>query len=73
MTARLTDRQRAVLAAIDGHTHTHGYPPSYREIGAAVGLSAPAVAYQIGRLVDLGRVARVPGTPRTLTLTKEAR
>lgn len=38
----LTDRQEAILAAIRDLTHRNGYPPTVREIGAAVGLSSPA-------------------------------
>jgi len=38
----LTERQREILAFIEEALAVHGYPPTVREIAAAVGLSSPA-------------------------------
>src|SRR5690625_2201869 len=46
--ARLSERQSKVLEAIKAWMHEHGYPPSVRVIGDAVGLtSTSSVAYQL--------------------------
>jgi repressor LexA len=39
-TSTLTARQRAILTVIRDWVRKHGYPPSTREIGAAVGLAS---------------------------------
>jgi repressor LexA len=36
----LTDRQREVLAVIRAYAAVHGYPPSNRDIGRALGISS---------------------------------
>jgi len=35
----LTERQRNVLEALERHSREHGFPPTLREIGQAIGLS----------------------------------
>lgn len=37
----LTDRQQRMLDFIRESTRAHGYPPTIREIGAALGMSSP--------------------------------
>lgn len=65
----LTARQRAVLDAIRDSVDTRGYPPSVREVMAAVGLQTPsACARQIGILVEKGYLRRDPHLPRALVL-----
>lgn len=50
-----TTRQADVLTFIVDYADQHGYPPSIREIGEAVGLtSTSSVHYQLGALVRLG-------------------
>ena len=41
----LTEKQKNVLAFIDQFTKENGYPPSVREIGAAVGLTSTATVH----------------------------
>lgn len=36
----LTDRQVLVLKTIKGHIESHGYPPTTREIGEAIGVKS---------------------------------
>lgn len=51
------DRQNDILAFIQTYTDQHGYPPSVREIGAAVGLKSTAsVARYLVALQNSGRL-----------------
>jgi repressor LexA len=45
MEKELTDRQRQILQYIVQHTEAHGYPPTVREIGEAVGLSSSSTVH----------------------------
>ena len=66
-TAELSDRQLKVLEAIREWMREHGYPPSVREIGDAVGLtSTSSVAYQLRVLERKGYLRRDPHRPRTV-------
>ncbi|SCL36000.1 transcriptional repressor LexA [Micromonospora aurantiaca (nom. illeg.)] len=63
----LTDRQRQILAVIRGWVQRHGYPPTVREIGAAVGLGSPSsVAHHLKTLAHHGLIRRAPGEPRAV-------
>ncbi|MET7948998.1 transcriptional repressor LexA [Micromonospora sp. NPDC049275] len=62
-----TPRQRRILAVIQGWVDQHGYPPTVREIGAAVGLGSPSsVAHHLKILQRHGLIRRIPGGPRAL-------
>lgn len=68
----LTERQRTILEMIHGHVDEHGYPPSVREIGMAVGLkSTSSVHSQLERLEALGYLRRDPTKPRALELGRD--
>jgi len=63
----LTPRQRKVLQFITMFLDDHGYPPSIREVGDAVGLASPSsVAYQLKVLESMGFMTRDPNRPRAL-------
>lgn len=63
----LTPRQRRVLEIIRESIEQKGYPPSMREIGAAVGLaSVSSVAHQLKVLERSGFVRRDPNRPRAI-------
>lgn len=63
----LTLRQQRVLATITQSLEDHGYPPSMREIGRAVGLtSSSSVAHQLRVLEEKGYLKRDPNRPRAL-------
>lgn len=65
----LTTRQRKVLEFLRDEIEKRGYPPSMREIGAAVGLtSTSSVAHQLRTLEGLGYVKRDPNRPRALEI-----
>jgi len=68
-TTGLTPRQRKVLEFLREQIEQRGYPPSMREIGAAVGLaSTSSVAHQLRTLEGLGYVKRDPNRPRALEI-----
>jgi repressor LexA len=63
----LTARQRDILEFIREWVEQHGYPPSVREIGEAVGLVSPSsVAYQLKELERKGYLRRDPNRPRAV-------
>lgn len=65
--SELTDRQREILDVIVEHQRDHGFPPSVREIGAAVGLKSPAtVKSHLDNLRDLGFLRTHPTKPRAI-------
>lgn len=63
----LTERQRTVLGVIDASMREHGYPPSVREIGEAIGLtSSSSVHAHLSALQRLGYLRRDPSKPRAI-------
>lgn len=63
----LDARARAVYETVRDAVIAHGYPPSMREIGAAVGLTSPSsVKHQLDKLERFGLVRRDPNRPRAL-------
>jgi repressor LexA len=66
----LTERQRELLAALQRLHRLHGYSPSMRELGDAVGVaSTSTVHHHVTILAQRGLVERQPGTHRTLRPT----
>ena len=64
---RLTARQRKVLKVIRDWVEQHGYPPSVREIGDAVGLnSTSSVHHQLRTLERKGLLRRDPNRTRAV-------
>ncbi|WP_430791619.1 transcriptional repressor LexA [Actinoplanes sp. G11-F43] len=65
----LTARQQRILAVIRESVRDRGYPPTVREIGAAVGLVSPSsVSYQLGVLEKHGLIRRSPNNSRAVEL-----
>jgi repressor LexA len=63
----LSDRQQHVLSVIRGWVEEHGYPPTVREIGAAVGLvSTSSVSHHLKSLERLGFLRRDGRWPRAM-------
>ncbi len=63
----LTARQRRIIDFIRAWVEQHGYPPSVREIGEAVGLVSPSsVAYQLKELEKKGLLRRDRNRPRAV-------
>ncbi|GAA3750057.1 helix-turn-helix domain-containing protein [Micromonospora maritima] len=67
----LSLRQRRVLAVIRDHVSMHGFPPSVREIGQAVGLGVSAAHYQLRQLAEKGYIRRDPVRARALVIVDQ--
>ncbi len=66
-------RQKAILEFIGQHSQEKGYPPSVREIAAAVGLRSPSTVHShLERLQELGFLKKNPSQPRTIELQESA-
>ncbi|ASR39588.1 repressor LexA [Prauserella marina] len=64
---KLTPRQQKVLGVIREWVDRHGYPPSVREIGEAVGLtSTSSVSHQLRALQRKGYLRRDANRPRAV-------
>ncbi|MGI6229565.1 MAG: transcriptional repressor LexA [Tractidigestivibacter sp.] len=69
---KLGKRQRAIYDFICSYTNEHGYPPSVREIGAAVGLASPSTVHMhLKALEEMGLISRDPKKPRTIEVVQE--
>jgi len=70
----VSERQHHILEFIEEFLGKNGYPPSVREIGAAVGISAPSgVHHHLKILKERGYIQRGEGISRGLRLTAGAR
>ncbi len=68
----LTKRQREIFDYISRYLSSHGYPPTVREIGKAVGLhSSSTVHAHLSKLENLGVLKRDPSKPRALEVMVE--
>ena len=69
-----TPRQREILDFVNDHCDRHGYPPTVREIGQAVGLTSSSTVHaHLGNLERLGLLRRDPTKPRALELVGRER
>jgi repressor LexA len=69
----LTDRQRQIVDFVTEYFDGHGYPPTVREIGEAVGLASPSTVHaHLANLERAGLLRRDPTKPRALELTQRA-
>ncbi len=65
----LTDRQRQVYEFIKSESRRMGYPPTVRDIGAAVGLSSSSTVHaHLAALEAKGLIRRDPSKPRALEI-----
>ena len=68
---KLSKRQAAIYDYICTYTKERGFPPSVREIGAAVGLASPSTVHMhLKALEELSLIRRDPKKPRTIDVTK---
>jgi repressor LexA len=68
-TAELTGRQREIWSFLVEYVDRHGYPPTVREIGEAVGLASPSTVHaHLANLERAGLLRRDPTKPRALEL-----
>src|ERR671938_438251 len=69
----LTKRQREIFDFIKRYSSEHGYPPTVRDIGRAIGLTSSSTVHaHLSNLEKLGLVRRDPTKPRALELLGEA-
>jgi repressor LexA len=70
----LTERQREVYEFVVSYADGHGYPPTVREIGEAVGLASPSTVHaHLANLERAGYLRRDPTKPRALELSHRER
>jgi repressor LexA len=70
----LTPRQQQVLEFIRESVRADGYPPTVREICAALHLSSPSTVHaHLANLERLGLIKRDPSKPRALDVVQDLR
>ena len=70
----LTPRQQQVLEFIRESVRANGYPPTVREICAALNLSSPSTVHaHLANLERLGLIKRDPTKPRALDVVQDLR
>jgi repressor LexA len=71
MASRLTHRQQEILTFVQRYTQSHGYPPSVREIGQAMGLTSSSTVHShLEALERKGFLRRDPSKPRALEVLR---
>jgi repressor LexA len=72
-TTELTERQQAILQVVREHISQHGYPPTVREIGLAVGLTSTSTVHaHLRALEERGALKRDASKPRAMDLPDRA-
>ena len=68
----LTGRQQEIWKFLTEYVDEHGYPPTVREIGEAVGLASPSTVHaHLANLERAGLIKRDPTKPRALELRRD--
>jgi repressor LexA len=69
----LTKRQQEIFDFIRKHSAKHGYPPTVRDIGKAVGLASSSTVHaHLANLEKIGLLRRDPTKPRAIELLDRA-
>jgi len=69
----LTKRQQEIVDFIKRYSARHGYPPTVRDIGRAVGLASSSTVHQhLANLERVGLLRRDPSKPRAIELLDRA-
>jgi repressor LexA len=69
----LTKRQQEIFEFIKRYSAGHGYPPTVRDIGKAVGLASSSTVHaHLANLEKLGLLRRDPTKPRAIELLDRA-
>ncbi len=70
---KLTKRQQEILEFIKRYSSSHGYPPTVRDIGKAVGLASSSTVHaHLANLEKVGLLKRDPSKPRAIELLDRA-
>ena len=73
-TPMLTSRQQEIWQFLAEYVDGHGYPPTVREIGDAVGLASPSTVHaHLANLERAGLLRRDPTKPRAIELVGRQR
>jgi repressor LexA len=65
----LTKRQQEIFEFIKRYSSQHGYPPTVRDIGKAIGLTSSSTVHtHLANLEKIGLLRRDPSKPRALEL-----
>jgi repressor LexA len=73
-TPPLTTRQQEIWQYLAEYLDAHGYPPTVREIGDAVGLASPSTVHaHLANLERAGLLKRDPTKPRAIELVGRRR
>src|SRR5512143_2173364 len=73
-TTMLTVRQQEIWQFLTDYVDEHGYPPTVREIGEAVGLASPSTVHaHLANLERAGLLRRDPTKPRAIELVGRRR
>ena len=63
----LTKRQQEIFEFIRGYSDKHGYPPTVRDIGRAIGLTSSSTVHaHLSNLEKIGLLRRDPSKPRAI-------
>ena len=66
-TSNLTKRQREIFDYVKTYAREHGYPPTVRDIGKAIGLTSSSTVHaHLSNLEKLGVLKRDPTKPRAI-------
>src|SRR5665213_700484 len=69
----LTKRQQEIFDFIKRYSARHGYPPTVRDIGKAVGLASSSTVHQhLANLERIGLLKRDPSKPRAIEMLDRA-
>jgi repressor LexA len=69
----LTKRQQEIFDFIRKYSARHGYPPTVRDIGKAVGLASSSTVHaHLANLEKIGLLRRDPSKPRAIELLDKA-
>ena len=69
----LTAKQAEIYDYIYQYSRDQGYPPSVREIGAAVGLKSPStVHFHLKKMEEMGYINKANGKTRAISLPHES-
>jgi repressor LexA len=71
--SKLSEKQKNILKFMDNYIDLHGFPPTIREIGNAIGIQSTSVVnYNLNKLVTAGYLLREAQAARGLKLTAKA-
>ena len=66
---KLTKRQQEIFDFIGRYSAKHGYPPTVRDIGKAIGLTSSSTVHaHLANLEKVGLLRRDPTKPRAMEL-----